>query len=168
MNDAALREKRAYLVQVANSSSISLQEVLARLEQEGAVSAAEAARLVLLGEAEGSEEESEEDTRFDMEGVSDEVLSRLCEDRGPSPTIRPQVPMMPDTVLAGYDASALVRLQLRQREDGMNTNRAGASPVIVQHDLPCAHVSPYILSPQGMCCLRRSNNAAFKLCATGS
>tara|TARA_B100000768_G_scaffold79128_1_gene75280 strand:+ start:125 stop:574 length:450 start_codon:yes stop_codon:yes gene_type:complete len=96
IDDAALREKWVYLVQVADSSSISLPEVLASLEQEGAMSAAEVARIVLIDEEEGSEEdEHEEDEHEEDEHearVSDDVLSSLAEPRGPSPLRLPRRP----------------------------------------------------------------------------
>ena len=134
VDDAALREKWVYLVQVADSSSISLPEVLASLEQEGAMSAAEVARIVLIDEEEGSEEdEHEEDEHEEDEHearVSDDVLSSLAEPRGPSPLRLPRRPEI-DKDLRGscYDATALVHAQLLQREAGNNTNRAGACPV---------------------------------------
>lgn len=128
-DDAALREKWVYLVQVADSSSISLPEVLASLEQEGAMSAAEVARIVLIDEEEGSEEDEHEDDEHEAR-VSDGVLSSLAEPRGPSPLRLPRRPEI-DKDLRGscYDATALVHAQLLQREAGNNTNRAGACPV---------------------------------------
>ena len=129
IDDAALREKWVYLVQVADSSSISLPEVLASLEQEGAMSAAEVARIVLIDEEEGSEEDEHEEDEHEAR-VSDDVLSSLAEPRGPSPLRQPRRPEI-DTDLRGscYDATALVHAQLLQREAGNNTNRAGACPV---------------------------------------
>ena len=91
IDDAALREKWVYLVQVADSSSISLPEVLASLEQEGAMSAAEVARIVLIDEEEGSEEDEHEEDEHEAR-VSDDVLSSLAEPRGPSPLRLPRRP----------------------------------------------------------------------------
>lgn len=134
-DDAALRAQYVFLVEVADSSSTSLLEVLASLENEGAMSAAEVARMVLIDEEEVM---SEEDEHEDCE--SDDALARLAESRGPSPIRQPQVPDVDESLSDHAGVAALVHEQLRQREAGNNTNRAGVCPVIVRPVLLVLHL----------------------------
>jgi|TARA_B110000196_G_C20864943_1_gene529180 hypothetical protein len=118
-DDAALRAKYKFLVQVADSSSTSLPEVLASLENEGAMSAAEVARMVLIDEEDGSDEDEHDECE------SDGALASLAESRGPSPVRKPQVPEVDESLSDHAGVAALVHETLRQREAGDNTNRAG-------------------------------------------